>query len=148
MAALTAQFFPFLISFHSTFWPFSVLPKLCGPVEGTGLLDLMRLALSKHLPPALSFKSAHSTGAWHLDYIHFLPCVFVYSYIHLIPHEECIVSISTVKARGCLHSLHSDPRWGESGLVWLHPAECSAADDSPRGDPLCSVYTEWFWQQV
>lgn len=68
----------------------SFLLNFAGPVEGTGLLDLMRLALSKHPPPALLLKPARSMGAWHLDQIHFLPCVCVYSYIHLIPHEECI----------------------------------------------------------
>lgn len=70
----------------------------------------MRLALSKHLPQALLLKFAYSTGAWHLDYIHFLLCVSVYSYIHLIPHEECIVIIGTVKARGSLYSLRRDSR--------------------------------------
>ncbi len=108
--AVNGTVFPFLISFHPTPWPFSVLSQLCGPVEGTRLLKLMRLALSKHLPPAWLHKPASSTGAWHLDHIHFLLCASAYSYIHLIPHEECIVSIGTVKAWGCLYSLHHDSR--------------------------------------
>lgn len=140
--------FPFLISFHPTPWPFSVLSQLDGPVEGTGLLDLMSLALSKHLPPALLLKPAHSTGPWHLDHIHFLLWVSLYSYINLIPHEECIVSIGTVKALGCLYSLYRDLRWGESGLVWLLTAECSAIDNSMGTDPVCSVYTEQPWQPL
>lgn len=137
--AVNGTVFPFLIAFHSTFWPLSVLSQLCGPIEGTGLLDLMRLALSKHLPRALLLKFAYSTGAWHLDYIHFLLCVSVYSYIHLIPHEECIVIIGTVKARGSLYSLRRDSRWGEFGLVSFYPAQCFVIDDSTGGEPLCNV---------
>lgn len=68
----------------------------------------MRLAQSKHPPPALFLKLAHSTGVWHLDHIHFL--LRVSSYIHLIPHEECIVSVGMVNARGCLYSVHRDSR--------------------------------------
>lgn len=108
--SINGRVFPFLISFHPTSRPLSLLSQLCGPVAGTGLLDLMRLALGKHLPPALLHKPAHSTEAWPLDHIHFLLCVSAFSYIHLIPHEECFVSIRTVKIRGYLDSLHRDSR--------------------------------------
>lgn len=108
--SINGRVFPFLISFHPTSRPLSVLSQLCGPVEGARLLDLMRLALSKHLPPALLHKPAHSTGAWPLDHIHFLLCVSAFSYINLIPHEECSVSIRTVKTQGYLDSLHHDTR--------------------------------------
>lgn len=133
--------FPFLISFHPTSWPFSVLSQLCGPVEATGLLDLMRLALSKHLPPALLHKPACSTGAWHLDHIHFLLCVSVYSYIHLILHEECIVSIGTVKAQGCLYSLHHDSRvW--PGLASPSRVLCCRRQHGRRLSLQCLHWTD------
>lgn len=103
----------------------------------------MRLALSKYAPPAILLMSAHSTGHWHLDHIHFLLCVSVYSYIHLIPHEECITSIRAVKACGCLCSLHRDSSQTkpdcEPSLVWLLPAECSDVDDGAGAKPDCSV---------
>ena len=98
--SVNGTIFPFLIWFHSTSWPCFFLCQLCRPVEETGLLDLMRLALSKHLPPALLLNPAHSGLAFR--FTHFLLCVSVcFFYIHLKPHEECIVSIMTVKARGC-----------------------------------------------
>lgn len=138
--------FPFLISFRPTPRPFSVLSQLCGPVEGTELLDLMRLVLNKQLPQALLHKPAHSRGAWHLDHIHFLLCVSAFSYIHLIPHEECIVSIRDCES---LRRPILTAPWLKS-LAWAGCSQqsvLSAVDDRKGGDPLSSVCNMQTWQR-